>query len=106
LSTKKDYLTFIQFFYFSRGYSTEPILQSKKKGFSQKSMVCNWYYDYLCNAVIATLVRVDKFGIREIYQTKNGGSAVQEWYFNTDNPGNDPRTGGENAYSVAEEYQS
>jgi hypothetical protein len=53
----------------------------------------------ISNAVIATLVRVDKFGIREIYQTKNSGGAGQEWYFNTDNPGNDPRTGGENPYT-------
>jgi hypothetical protein len=53
----------------------------------------------ISNAVIATLVRVDKFGIREIYQTKNSGGAVQEWYFNTDNPGKDPRTGGENPYT-------
>ena len=53
----------------------------------------------ISNAVIATLVRVDKFGIREIYQTKNGGGAGQELYFNTDNPGNDPRTGGENPYT-------
>jgi hypothetical protein len=52
----------------------------------------------ISNAVIATFVRVDKFGIREIYQTKNGGAA-QEWYFNTDNPGNDPRRGGENPYT-------
>ena len=44
-------------------------------------------------------MRVDKFGIREIYQTKNSGGAVQEWYFNTDNPGKDPRTGGENPYT-------
>lgn len=50
----------------------------------------------ISNAVIATLVQVDKFGIREIYQTKNSGGAVQEWYFNTDTPGKDPRTGGEN----------
>ena len=27
----------------------------------------------ISNAVIDTLVRVDKFGIREIYQTKNSG---------------------------------
>jgi hypothetical protein len=52
----------------------------------------------ISNAVIATLVRVDKFGIREIYQTKNSG-AGQEWYFNTDNPGKDPRTGGEHPYN-------
>jgi hypothetical protein len=52
----------------------------------------------ISNAVIATLVRVDKFGIREIYQTKNGGAA-QEWYFNTDNARNDPRTGGEEPYT-------
>ena len=45
----------------------------------------------ISNGVIATLVQVDKFGIREIYQTKNGGAA-QEWYFNPDHPGNDPRT--------------
>lgn len=53
----------------------------------------------ISNAVIATLVQVDTFGIREIYQTKNSGGAVQEWYFNTDNPGIDPRTGGENPYT-------
>ena len=52
----------------------------------------------ISNAVIATLVRVDKFGIREIYQTKNDGAA-QEWYFNTDTPSNDPRTGGEEPYT-------
>ena len=51
----------------------------------------------ISNAIIATLVRVDKFGIREIYQTKNGG-AGQGWYF-SDNPGSDPRTGGENPYT-------
>lgn len=53
----------------------------------------------ISNAVIASLVRVDKFGIREIYQTKNVGGTGQEWYFNTYNPGNDPRTGGENPYT-------
>ena len=53
----------------------------------------------ISNAFIATLVKVDKFGIREIYQTKNRGGAEQDWYFNTDNPGNDPRTGGENPYT-------
>jgi hypothetical protein len=53
----------------------------------------------ISNVVIATLVRVDKFGIREIYQTKNGGGAGEEWYFNIDNLGNDPRTGGENPYT-------
>ncbi|HXX98394.1 MAG TPA: hypothetical protein VEL11_14890 [Candidatus Bathyarchaeia archaeon] len=53
----------------------------------------------ISNAVIGTFVRVPKFGIREIYQTKNGGGAGQELYFNTDNPGNDPRTGGENPYT-------
>ena len=53
----------------------------------------------ISNVVIAALVRVDKFGIREIYQTKDGGGgAAQEWYFNTDNPRNDPRTGGENPH--------
>jgi hypothetical protein len=52
----------------------------------------------ISNAVIATLVRMDKFGIREIYQTKNGVTP-QEWYFNTYNPGNDSRTGGENPYT-------
>lgn len=52
----------------------------------------------ISNAVIATLLRVDKFGIREIYQTRNGG-AGQEWYFNTDKPRNDPRTGGEEPYT-------
>jgi hypothetical protein len=52
----------------------------------------------ISNAVIATFVRVDKFGIREIYQTKKGVTP-QEWYFNTDNPGKDPRTGGENPYT-------
>jgi hypothetical protein len=32
---------------------------------------------------------VDKFGIKELYPTKQGG---EEWYFNTD-PNNDPRAG-------------
>jgi hypothetical protein len=54
----------------------------------------------ISNVFIATLVRVDRFGIREIYQTKNdGGAAAQEWCFNTHNPGNDPRTGGEYPYT-------
>jgi hypothetical protein len=53
----------------------------------------------ISNADIASLVRVDKFGIREIYQTKNVSGTGQEWYFNTDNPSNDPRTGGENPYT-------
>jgi hypothetical protein len=52
----------------------------------------------ISNAVIATLVQVDKFGIREIYQTKNSGGPGLEWYFNIDNPDKDPRTGGEHPY--------
>ena len=35
---------------------------------------------------------VDKFGIKEIYPTKTGG---EEWFMNMDDPGNDPRIGGE-----------
>jgi len=31
----------------------------------------------ISNAVIATFVRVDKFGIREVYQTKNAGVAQE-----------------------------
>ena len=35
---------------------------------------------------------VDKFGIKEIYPTQTDG---EEWFMNIDDPGNDPRTGGE-----------
>jgi hypothetical protein len=103
LSTKKDYLTFIQFFYFSSGYNTELILQPKKKRFSQDQWfvigVITIFVIVISNVVIAALlVRVDKIGIREIYQTKTG-AAAQEWSFNTDNPRNDPRTGGENPHT-------
>ena len=37
-----------------------------------------------------TMAGIDKFGIREIYPTKHGG---EQWYFNIDDPNNDPRTG-------------
>jgi hypothetical protein len=35
---------------------------------------------------------IDKFAIKEIYPTKTGG---EEWFMNIDDPGNDPRIGGE-----------
>ncbi len=35
---------------------------------------------------------VDEFEIKEIYPTKTGG---EEWFMNMDDPGNDPRIGGE-----------
>ena len=37
-----------------------------------------------------TMAGIDKFGIRKIYPTKLGG---EQWYFNIDDPNNDPRTG-------------
>ncbi|MFZ0515287.1 MAG: hypothetical protein WAM14_27065 [Candidatus Nitrosopolaris sp.] len=37
-------------------------------------------------------VGVNKFGIKEIYLSKTGG---EEWFINMDDPGNDPRIGGE-----------
>src|SRR5437588_5788985 len=36
-----------------------------------------------------TTTGIDKFGIRKIYPTKPGG---EQWYFNIDDPNNDPRT--------------
>lgn len=35
---------------------------------------------------------VDKFGTKDMYSTKKGG---EEWFMNTNAPGNDPRTGRE-----------
>ena len=40
---------------------------------------------------------VDKFGIKEIYPTKTGG---EEWFMNMDDPGNDPRIGGEGPSTI------
>jgi hypothetical protein len=40
---------------------------------------------------------VDKFGIKEIYPTKTGGEV---WFMNMDDPGNDPRTGGEGPSTI------
>ena len=37
-----------------------------------------------------TMAGIDKFDIRKIYPTKPGG---EQWYFNIDDPNNDPRTG-------------
>jgi len=36
--------------------------------------------------------RLDKFGVKEIYLSKQGG---EEWYFSNSDPQNDPRVGGE-----------
>lgn len=40
---------------------------------------------------------VDKFGIKEIYPSKTGG---EEWFMNMDDPGNDPRIGGEGPSTI------
>jgi hypothetical protein len=40
---------------------------------------------------------VDKFGIKEIYPTKTGG---EEWFMNMDDPGDDPRIGGEGPSTI------
>ena len=40
---------------------------------------------------------VDKFGIKEIYPTKTGG---EDWFMNMDDPGNDPRIGGEGPSTI------
>jgi hypothetical protein len=47
---------------------------------------------YIVNNIIHRPVIVagfDKFGIKEIYPTKNGG---EEWFMNMLDPNNDPRT--------------
>ena len=79
MSTKKDYLTFIQFFYFSNGNGPKHLFYNQKR----KDLVKNQWFVIgiitisvivISNVVIAALVRVDNFGIREIYQTKEGVS--------------------------------
>ena len=49
----------------------------------------SWQFTYTQPAHYAG---VDKFGTKEMYSTKPGG---EEWFMNTNAPGNDPRTRGE-----------
>ena len=49
-------------------------------------------YNYYLISPTTHYAGVDKFGIKEIYPTKTGG---EEWFMNMDDPGNDPRIGGE-----------
>ncbi|MDQ6863491.1 MAG: hypothetical protein M3044_06675, partial [Thermoproteota archaeon] len=49
-------------------------------------------YNYYLISPTTHYAGVDKFGTEEIYPTKTGG---EEWFMNMDDPGNDPRIGGE-----------
>jgi hypothetical protein len=49
-------------------------------------------YNYYLISPTTHYAGVDKFAIKEIYPTKTGG---EEWFMNMDDPGNDPRIGGE-----------
>jgi hypothetical protein len=58
----------------------------------------NYYYYYYSHPVRPfyppppTSGRLDKFGVKEIYLSKQGG---EEWYLSSYDPQKDPRTGGE-----------
>ena len=49
-------------------------------------------YNYYLISPTTRYAGVDKFRIKEIYPTKTGG---EEWFMKMDDPGNDPRIGGE-----------
>ncbi len=49
-------------------------------------------YNYYLISATTRYAGVDKFGIKEIYPTKTAG---EEWFMNMDDPGSDPRIGGE-----------
>jgi hypothetical protein len=55
------------------------------------TLICNYYL------ISPRYAGVDKFGIKEIYPTKTGAG---EWYMNMDDPGNDPRIGGEGPSTI------
>ncbi len=49
-------------------------------------------YNYFLISSTTRYAGVNRFGINEIYPTKTGG---EEWFMNMDDPGHDPRIGGE-----------
>jgi hypothetical protein len=55
------------------------------------------YYYYSISIPTIHYAGTDKFGIKELYPTKSGG---EEWFMNMDDPGNDPRTGGEGPRTI------
>ena len=55
------------------------------------------YYYYSTSIPTIHYAGTDKFGIKELYPTKSGG---EEWFMNMDDPGNDPRTGGEEPRTI------